>query len=439
MVAYSIPFHRKLSTDLRAYFDFDHLWNADPHGALKHSADFRAECDSRLSSAEVDDLSLTVYLQILFSGFPRSAEYGHILGFSSAYFRRLRERDDTNALIELTNYIFKSLALNYEGPDPLLKDRTLRLFVELHYQANVELHASRHSAAGYRDLPIALNRAFDGALDNLPETVVLTLLTSNYLDSLALWLDIYLPWDPRGGKLLILAIGSEFAAALRGWLEGRGVHDARIVPFDPPRKLDVCGNGFSLDFLWYIKVHAVDALVQRDAHVIYSDLDAYWIRNYFEVRKTIQKAAITDVVLSMTSDMPKGAVMLWTFTPCAGFFEVMPSAGSKAFTSRWRTMTEIMFDDQIALAEIFLRDNLQWIDEFESTLTASTIWVASDNLPARIGVIGMETALRVGPPDLSTIGGVTIWHPRWIVAPEAHADAIAHISAARETMPRPEN
>jgi hypothetical protein len=201
-----------------------------------------------------------------------------------------------------------------------------------------------------------------------------------------------------------------------------------VLQFDPPTKLGVCGNGNDLNFLWYVKVHVVNALVQRGVRVVYSDLDAYWIKDYFALREWVNAETSPDVIVSVTYDMPRCAVVEQSFTPCAGFFSVEPTRGGKAFMAAWRRLTEVMFDDQIGLAELLFRNGVSWQPVRSHLVGADTTIMTEQGAPAHIVALDDQIARRVGLPDPDSIGDATIWHPRWVMAPDQHKGVIQRVA-----------
>jgi hypothetical protein len=429
MIEYSIPFNVQASNAISPFFDVEHLWLADPHGAVSHSASIDAACDARMSSRAVNVLTIQRYLEILFSALPRSVELGSIVGFSREFFRTLRKNENATGLVGITNYIFKVLALGFQSHTPLLTDRVLRLSRELHYWANVELHSLQNRTPDYYRVPKALDEALRH-LDamRLDGSVVFTFLTANYLENFGLWLDLYLRHDVMGEQLIVLAIGEHFGDELTNWLLQRGATRSQVIAFVPPVHIEACGNGKNLDFMWYVKIHVTAELLNRGQRVVYSDMDAYWVNNYFIVRDDACAKHRPDVILSLTYDMPLAAVMHWGFTPCAGFFSVEPTDAGKAFLMEWRQMTEVMFDDQIALAEILLRQNASWEQVESKYIGVSTRVIAKRGINVDLAMLGPDTARRVGLPDLGTVGRATIWHPRWKVSPEQHKNAVEQLT-----------
>lgn len=431
-IEYVIQYNLAVKDALARFFEVPHMWDVRPFEAVKFSAADKAGCDATVSSDGLKEMPVREFLQILFSALPRNGEYGNIVGFARMFFTQLGELGDYASLVDLTNYIFKSLALSNEKLEPLLAERTLRLMRELHFWANREIHALRSAEANYRLLPESLDRAFSGAsVRELPRDLVFIFLTSAYMANLEYWLDLYQRHDATAERLFVLVIGDDFAEPMEGWLARRGATGAHVLNYNPPMKLGACGNGTNLDFLWYVKIHVVKFFLELGSRVVYSDLDAYWIKNYFSVRDAVIGDTGADVIVSMTYDMPRCAVIDQGFTPCAGFFSADPTAGGKAILADWCKMTEIMFDDQIALAEFLFRHAAAW-QPCHSALAAAIVDVLTDQrVPARIAALDGAVARRVGLPDPSTIGSSTIWHPRWVMAPDQHKDAIHLVSEAQ--------
>jgi hypothetical protein len=430
-VAYVIQYNLAVKEALAPFFEGRHMWDIRPYHALKFSAGETAGADATLSSENAKSLDVKEFLQVLVSAMPRDTEFGNIVGFARSFFAHLRERGDVESLVHMTNYIFKSFSLSSESIAPLLAERAWRLSRELHFWANLQIHALRSADPAYRQLPETLDIALENSCPGeLPRDLVFIFLTSAYLANLEYWLDLYQRHDPRADRLCILFIGDDFEEPMETWLARRGAGGAYILKYDPPMKLGVCGNGMNLDFLWYIKIHVVKFLLARGSRVIYSDLDAYWIKNYFAVRASVTEEARPDIVISMTYDMPRSVVADQGFTFCAGFFSVDPTEGGKALLTSWCQMTEVMFDDQIALAELLTRHGATWQPRRSDYIGATADIMTEQGVQARIVLLDPEVARRVGLPDPASIGDSTIWHPRWVMAPEQHKDAIRLVTEA---------
>jgi len=429
-IDYVIQYNAEIKAELASVFGVPHMWDVRPLEAVRHSYNNPNGCNAHLSSNDAGSLDVREFLQILFSALPRFAEYGNIVGFARAFLGAVAARGEMSVLVDITNYIFKSLALSPNDLPALLMDRTFRLCHELHYWANRHLYELRARDPNERRIPEGL----DAALAELPADgagdVVFVFLTANYLENLTYWLDLYRRHDPRGERLLVLAVGGGFAELLTDWLRARGAVASRVLHFDPGIPIESCGNGTGLNFIWYLKVHVAAALVQRGLRVVYSDLDAYWIKDYFAARERVNRAQGADIIVSLTHDMPRCSVYEQGFTPCAGFFSAEPTAGGKALMAEWREMTEVMFDDQIALAEILFRHGVSWQDTANEEVAAQAAFRAADGTAVRVAALDIGVARRAGLPDPATIGGATIWHPRWVMAPEQHQQAIELIAAA---------
>jgi hypothetical protein len=430
-IAYVIQYNLAVKDTLAPFFEPGNMWDVRPYQALKFSVSATEGADSTMSSENTRALDVKEFLQVLFSAMPRDSEIGNIVGFASSFFGHLRERGEIESLVHLTNYIFKSLSLSSEPIPPLLAERAWRVGRELHFWANIHIHAARSVDPAYRQLPetlnVALKKSFSG---EVPRDLVFVFLTSAYVSNLGYWLDLYQRHDAQASRLCILCIGDDFEEPMEDWLALRGAGGAHILKYTPPMKLGVCGNGNNLDFLWYIKIHVVKFLLERGSRVIYSDLDAYWIKDYFAVRAAVRDEVRPDMILSATYDMPRSVVAEQGFTCCAGFFSVDPTAAAKAILTSWCLMTEVMFDDQIALAELLTRHGAAWQPRRSDYIGASADIMTEEGFAARLVLLDPAVAHRVGLPDPATIGASTIWHPRWVMAPEQHKEAIRLIAEA---------
>jgi hypothetical protein len=139
-------------------------------------------------------------------------------------------------------------------------------------------------------------------------------------------------------------------------------------------------------------------------------------------------ATSPDVTLSITYDMPRSGVLQYGFVPCAGFFGAEPTPAGKALIADWLRMTEVMFDDQIALTEILLRQNAVWEITEVRHVGATTTLSTENGEKARVTMLDPHTARRSGRSDLAGVGEAVIWHPRWIDDPEVHKLVIARLA-----------
>jgi len=340
-------------------------------------------------------------------------------------------REDVLSLVGITNYIFKSLCLNVDGLPMLVAERTLRACQELHYWANVEIHKIRTRNLEYYRIPITLDGAMSSlSIDRTNKAVVLTFLTENYLENLVIWLDMYQRHDPRGAHLIIAAIGKSVSVKVLDICKQRGATLTKVFEWDPPCKVTTSGNGMDLAFLWYVKVHMVSYLVRHGLRVVYSDLDAYWIKNFFNLWDAVRESTKADLVLSPTFDMPATAILHWTFAPCAGFFCVEPTPNAQEFLGEWRRMTEVMFDDQIGLSELLFRSGIVWRTAEEADVSLIANAMMRSGRTATLAVLDPNTAKRIGVADPQSIGTATIWHPRWVMNPAQHIEAIRQLTSS---------
>ncbi len=278
----------------------------------------------------------------------------------------------------------------------------------------------------YYRVPITLDAALsDFAIDQTNHPVVFTFLTENYLDNLAFWLDMYKRHDSRGEHLIVMVVGNSASSRVFDLCCQKDADMTRVFEWNPPCKMTAAGNGMDLAFLWYVKVHVVSNFIRRGLRVVYSDLDAYWIKNFFDLWHDIRNSTNVDLIISPTFDMPSTAILNWTFAPCAGFFSVEPTAKAMELLGEWRRMTEVMYDDQIGLAELLFRKGIEWhLTEGSSVLLTGDA-VMSSGRTASLAVLNPAVAKRVGNADPESIGDATIWHPRWIMNPAQHVAAIS--------------
>jgi Nucleotide-diphospho-sugar transferase len=357
-------------------------------------------------------------------------DFGGIVGLSKLFLQEVARRGDVQSLVGLSNYIFKCLCLDVHGLPVLVSERTLRACQELHYWANMEIHDIRTRDLQYYRIPITLDGALAGlTIDRTDHAVVFTFLTENYLENLAIWLDMYQRSDPPGEHLIIMAIGKSVSAKILDVCRQKGMNLTKVFEWNPPCEISVAGNGMDLAFLWYVKMHVVANLVGRGLRVAYSDLDAYWIKDFFSLWQDIHASTNADLVISPTFDMPSTAILHWTFAPCAGFFSVEPTQRAKEFLGEWRRMTEVMYDDQIGLSELLFRGGIVWrVVECPGVSLIGDAMMKSGRI-ATLAIHDPEIVKRVGVADPESIGNATIWHPRWVMNPAQHIEAIGFLKS----------
>ncbi|WP_234732423.1 discoidin domain-containing protein [Acidocella facilis] len=419
--ANQIIYNSSIREELTTLLNFEYLWDAKPHEAVAFSYNFNAPLNAIFDLRNVTELSKVEYLKLLISAMPNTAQKQKIIDFSKHFFAELKQRREVADLVQLTNYVFKSLSLGFNSNDQTIVSSVLEIMHELHYYANLQIHEIQSQKEEYYEFPTRL----DEALKNLSrseeeENIVFTFLTANYEQNFRLWHKLYKSHNRGNNKLFVLKIGIGFSSEFEDYLSKESLKDTIVFHFLTDTKIGVCGDGISLSFLWYLKIHVSAWLVEKGWRVTYSDLDAYWIKNYFDLFDQLRKTFDADIILSSTGDMPKSVVDKWGFTPCAGFFSVEPTTGGRAFMTEWRQMTEIMFDDQIALAQVLLQNGAEWKTVPTGSDIKAKAQVFPSSIEANIIVMSDDVARRVGTADPKTIGGTTIWHPRWAVAPEAH-------------------
>ncbi len=423
-----VRYNFDVSERLEPFFAVDKFWSVDPRGALSDSNKNNHRCDKTTGSSVVGSLDTKSFLKILFSVLPREDNIANIVGWSCSYLVKLAEQGDWVGLVDLTNYVFKSLMISPPELPVILSERVIRVMHELHYQANCEIWKIRHSSANYYDFSDLIdNHLNELNLRQIPKVITFVFLTEKYYDNFLIWLDLYLRFDPSGGKLLILAIGDGLSTRINAALSERSSTNGTVLNFVSSRKFGACGNGTDLWFLWYLKIHVVAGLVKRGISVIYSDLDAYWLKNYYTMRDNFINSSKVDIIFSPTGDMPRSAVLEWGFTPCAGFFSVEATPGGVSLMHEWQRMTEIMFDDQISAAELFFRNSIIWRQTdipggfLESTLSCG------GGTEASLLVLSPSVARRLNDPSTESFAEMTIWHPRWVINSQRQKEILANL------------
>src|SRR6266851_981451 len=341
---------------------------------------------------------------------------------------------DTHSLVQLTNSVFKSLTLS----PPLLKDvkdnfgyQCVEINFHLHVLANIAIHSIRRCDADYYEFSRQIDQ-FSAQLhiDGLPKCICFVFLTENYLENFELWIDVFNASTGGQQHLVIVGIGQRVHDRIIAKLNAIEFANVTIFDFTPRQKLTASGNGEDLYYLWYLKIKLIRYFVSREHDVIYSDLDSFWVKNFIHIW---EQASLSDVDIAFmpSSDMPLYAVQKWGVIPCCGFFACRASGRLERFLGRWERWVEVMFDDQIGLAEMLLDAGVEWEQRNDSPDWRSVVWNSrafhGDNI--RLSLLNPSIAKRVGEPNLLTAEGVTIWHPRWNTFQQEHRNVAATLRA----------
>lgn len=352
------------------------------------------------------------------------------VSFASPHLRKMAEHGDASGLADLTNYIFKPLAIHQVMTDDLgLRDRVVAAFHRLHRIANDALFRvaspSRHYGAVRAELTAALDRA-DVPSDS---AVHFTFLTEEYIDNFRTWIRAYAKSGALG-HLVVLVIGPGFEADVAREIAAAQVATVSLVRWQPQSKPTVCGNGLNLNFLWFVKVFMVNHLVSRGNNVVYSDLDSYWLKDFPLLQQSMEESGV-GCVFMQTGDLPIYGVQKWGFTPCAGFFGIRGGGSVATFVGNWLRMTEVMFDDQIGLFELLDEESGEWQPSGQAILDHLYVDRSGGYLDGKVAVLRKDVALRSAAVDpaaavreLSGLAGCAVWHPRWAVAGDMHADVL---------------
>jgi FkbM family methyltransferase len=345
---------------------------------------------------------------------------------------------DVQSLVHLTNSVFKSLTLT----PPDLGRQFVRQCVEvnygLHVEANLVIHATRRTAADYYEFAGEMDRFLAELSDRtLPKLVCFVFLTQGYVDNFDLWIDVFNSSTCGDLGLVIVSIGDGVRPRVQAKLDEIGLSNAIVVQFDPSRNLTVCGNGEDLYFLWYVKIRLLQRFVSLGHDVIYSDLDSFWLKNFGDVWNQAVLAEV-DIAFMPSDDMPRYAVEKWGSIPCCGFLACRASDRLERFLGMWERWVEVMFDDQIGLAQMLLDTGIDWEQHDGSPAWRSVVWNPSTsfNEHVQLCLLNPSIAKRAGSPDISAASGVVIWHPRWITSKEETANAVLSLVGGIERSPR---
>jgi SAM-dependent methyltransferase len=379
------------------------------------------------------------YLSALF--LPNDPE--DLVRFGTAIIDMCGAKRDVASLVGLTNYVFKRLTVHPLGiGNPAFFHRCAAVNFRLHAAANLAIHAMRAAQPEYYDF----SREIDAFVRSIPEDqlakrVCLVFLTANYCDNFDLWAEIFQASTAGRQQLVAIAVGPGVGSHVQGHLHKLGCSNAVVLEFLPSGPLTVCGNGNNLNFLWYLKVRLARHFVSTGHDLIYSDLDSFWLRDFTRIWEA--DPSNFDIGFMATGDLPIYASQKWGTTPCAGFFACRASKRTNDFLTAWERWVEIMFDDQIGLAQMLLEAGVRWEAQGDALASRRAVWDASRlsdlmDSELRFCIFSPELVKRVHQPDLSSAETAAVWHTRWIDSKEAHVRIGAPlIDLAKRNMSEP--
>ncbi len=131
--------------------------------------------------------------------------------------------------------------------------------------------------------------------------------------------------------------------------------------------MTACGNGINLNYLWYLRIKIVRYLVSSGHDLICSDLDSFWLRDFVRIWEN-SALSNTDIAFMPCWYMPAYAVEQWGRHPAPASSRARASERLSGFLLRWEQWVEVMFDDQIGLAQMLLDGDTEWGEQNDSAL-----------------------------------------------------------------------
>lgn len=342
-----------------------------------------------------------------------------LLRFARDVMAGWHQRRQLDELVSMTNYLLKSISLTPPQLGSAWADEAVRTCHGLHVEANRLIYDLVETDPKHGCVRLELEEVVAAIRSKLAGKKVLFLfVTSEYLRNFELWAQVWAQHE-TGAELAVLGIGAETCVQIRRTIETHNLRRASVFKYTPSLPLSVCGNGSNLRFLWFLKIYITAALVSSQCTVVYSDLDSFWMHDFLNLCEKVSSDIQADLLLMNATDMPRFGVLAWGFVPCAGLFFVRPTLAGLAFMLEWLHYTEVMFDDQIGLTQLLYDAQVKWGRATPSELEL----IAEVKLPgdgkAIIGVFSPAVAKRDGSGDVRGAVGTCVWHPRWIVNPEA--------------------
>lgn len=154
-----------------------------------------------------------------------------------------------------------------------------------------------------------------------------------------LWIHYFLKFN-RKDHLLIIAFDNESCRELEHQNINFITNDQKV----------------QLDDIWVQRLNLIKNYLEKGYTVIHTDLDAYWLKNPLDLLSNLQ----VDLQISIGHGMPKMALNEWGFTLCCGFFILRSNPSTEKLMHLWTKLTNKFMNDQIALNEILLNQNIEW-------------------------------------------------------------------------------
>ena len=169
--------------------------------------------------------------------------------------------------------------------------------------------------------------------------VILSCLNKNYLFMFRIWKDFFIKHGRK--NLIIISLDRETHNEVQSYGFNSFFHDAENI---------------NKSELWNIRLDYIARAIKSGVHVIQTDLDAFWFKDIIPFLDDYKG----DLFISRGGGLPKSVVEVWGFCLCCGFFMLKSNKRTKSFISKWIKLVEEKKDDQVALNEYFLENEIKW-------------------------------------------------------------------------------
>lgn len=225
---------------------------------------------------------------------------------------------------------------------------------------------------------------------------VVSSVNAPYLPLLDIWLRQSAPYLPESLTLLCMDAASAQHCA---------VHHPGLVQV----VANFGQHALDRHAFWLQRMAYFSTLADAGCDFVHTDLDAFWLNDPLPLLDQID----ADLVFSMDMGIPARVRERWGFTLCCGFFLLRSTPATRQFLVAWRERTAQLGDDQIALNQLLLEQDVLWeaLPGVPSGVL-QTSCSSGDNL-LRIAVLPLARVPRVVP--FFSVGAL-VAHP-WFERP----------------------
>ena len=232
--------------------------------------------------------------------------------------------------------------------------------------------------------------------------IIIAFANDLYLPLFNLWFRLFRKHNLR--NYLIFSLDQTLHAKLRA----RNINSC-LLPLEK--------SAFSRGNLWILRAAVVREILRAGIHVIHTDIDAFWLRNFLELLATHPD----DLVISRDRGVPREIVDQWGFTLCCGIYLLRSNAATVKFMDSYLPRVEELKDDQRAL-NYMLHD-------------AKVVWRQDGANNRHTRVAGHDITVEALSSDIAARGGdqpnAYIFHP-WLAPRRTHEKVLRAIAMLRD-------